>query len=179
MFTIPDPVPLRLAADGALERLARRLRVLGYDTIVHRGARLAELLPVAMREGRVVVTASRRPAPRDSTARLLVVPREDLAAGVRAVVAAGPAGAPAFSRCPRCNGLLARRSPFEAHGEVPGRVIRQARGLRSCTVCGHWYWLGGHTTRLLAWTESALGHPPVLADGDGPASPPPDPATGG
>lgn len=87
------------------------------------------------------------------------VPGNDPAAAVRAIAAAHePSGAP-FSRCPRCNQSLHRRTSFEAIGEVPGRVTRANATLTWCPGCGQWYWDGTHTARLRKWLEDALGRP--------------------
>lgn len=147
----------RFLTDGSLAALARRLRVLGHDVEVQPGARLPELFERAAAESRVVLTLSERRPRRFAAVPVVRAVRGDLAAGVRAAAALGPAPGPPFSRCPRCNGALARRSPFEAHGEVPGRVVRAGRPLGSCTHCGQWYWLGSHAVRLTHWLEEALG----------------------
>ncbi len=150
------PTP-RFLTDPSLEPLARRLRVLGHDVEVRRGARLEELYEEAAGDGRIVLTLSRRQPRRWRDVPVIVAARGDLAASLRACVAAGPAAGPAFSRCTRCNGPLARRSAFEAHGEVPGRVVRSGSPLGACLACGQWYWLGSHAARLTAWLEAALG----------------------
>ena len=152
-----SPHATRFLTDSSLEQLARRLRVLGHDVEVLRGARLEELFDQAERDGRTLLTLSGRHPRRWTSVDVVRVPRGDEAAGLRAAVARGAAPGPPFSRCSRCNGPLAWRSAFEAHGEVPGRVVRSGRPLRSCTSCGHWYWLGSHAVRLTEWLESALG----------------------
>lgn len=151
------PESPRFLTDSSLEQLARRLRVLGHDVEVLRGARVEELFDQAARDGRTVLTLSTRHPKRWARVDVIPVPRGDEAAGLRAAAARGAAPGPPFSRCSRCNGSLAWRSAFEAHGEVPGRVVRSGRPLRSCTSCGHWYWLGSHAVRLTQWLESALG----------------------
>lgn len=153
----PAPLPaLRLVTDRSLDALARRLRVLGHDVETLGGAPLEELFDHAERSGRTVITRSRR-RPR----RWRDVPAHTasgaLAEDVRRLAGLGPAAGPPFSRCSRCNGALARRSAFEAHGEVPGRVVRSGRPLAHCPACGQWFWLGSHAARLTAWLEEALG----------------------
>ncbi len=162
--------PTRFLADASLEFLARRLRFLGYDVAVHRGARLEEVLELAAREDRTVLTPSARHPRRWAAVRVLRVPLADPAAGVRAVaVAHVPAGAP-FSRCPQCNVALRARAAFEAHGEVPGRILRAGGRLTWCPACGRWYWRGGHIAGLAAWLEAALGRP-VVPPGEDAAGP--------
>jgi len=149
--------PTRFVTDASLEQLARRLRMLGYDVVTHRGARFAELFAAAAAEGRTVLTLSRRRAPRGATSPVVVVPRADLAAALR-TVASGHAPATArWSRCPACNVVLHARSTFEARGEVPGRVTRMAGPLTWCPSCGRWFWPGSHFARLETWFEQVLG----------------------
>ena len=149
----------RFVTDSSLSFLARRLRFLGYDVQVLRGARLEELLEAGRADSRIVLTTSARHPRRYSDVMTRTVPRHDPRELVRAIAAeAEPAGAP-FSRCPECNVALQRRHPFEARGEVPGRVLRSARWLTHCPSCGKWYWEGSHVARLRAWLEEALGRP--------------------
>jgi len=163
--------PARLVTDASLEELARRLRMLGYDVITLRGARLEELFDAARREGRTVMTLSARHPRRFADVPVTPVPR-DPAHALRTVAGAHePAGAP-FSRCPACNTALQRRHPLEASGEVPGRVLRRARSLMYCPTCGKWYWDGSHVARIRAWLGEALGREVA-----GPAAST-DPATG-
>ena len=148
--------PARLVTDASLEALARRLRMLGYDVLILRGARLEELFDAARRDGRTVMTLSERHPRRFADVPVTAVPR-DPAHALRAVAGAHePSGAP-FSRCPACNTALQRRHPLEASGEVPGRVLRRARSLTYCPTCGKWYWDGSHVARIRAWLGEALG----------------------
>ena len=151
--------PARLLTDSSLDFLARRLRFLGYDVTTLTGARLEELLDAARREGRTVITLSQRHPRRFADVPVLVVPRADPEAALRAIAGThAPAGAP-FSRCPACNVGLRERHPAEARGEVPGRVLRELRTLTYCPSCGKWYWHGSHVDRIREWLERALGRP--------------------
>ncbi len=154
----------RFLTDTSLEHLARRLRFLGYDVATHRGARLTELFAAARREDRTVLTLSARQPPKGAPVTVLRMPRGDLEAAVRAVVAAHlPATAP-WSRCPACNVALHARSAFEARGEVPGRVTRLAVPLSWCPECGRWFWPGSHVARMNEWFERVLGRLPDAVD---------------
>ena len=153
-----DTPPTRFATDSSLAFLARRMRLLGYDVLDLGGARLEEVLEVARREGRAVLTTSARHPRRFAAVRVVKVPRETTTALRDLVQAHAPAGPP-FSRCAECNTVLRRRHPLEASGEVPGSVLRRARTLSFCPGCGRWYWEGSHVARLRRWLEEALGKP--------------------
>lgn len=157
--------------DASLAQLARRLRQLGFDVLVHRGARLEELLESAARDGRTVLTRSARHPKKWAAVPALCV-SGDTARGVRTVVEHGEPSSPPLGRCSHCNAALRSRSAFEAHGEVPGRVARRGGPLSSCPDCGQWFWLGTHTEKLRAWFEEALGRPV-----DWPAAPAGPPGT--
>lgn len=148
-----------MITDSALDFLARRMRLLGYDIVTVRGARLEELFEAARREGRMVLKLSPRHPRRFADVVSLAVPREDPAAALRGITAAFEPAGPPFSRCPVCNTALERRHAVEARGEVPGRVLRSGSGLSHCPGCGKWYWEGSHVERLRAWLERALGRP--------------------
>ncbi|HEY2956472.1 MAG TPA: Mut7-C RNAse domain-containing protein [Candidatus Eisenbacteria bacterium] len=151
--------PARFITDTSLELLARRLRILGYDVATAPGARLEELFDAARRDGRTVLTLSARHPRRFADVAALLVPRADPAAAVRALAASHEPAGPPFSRCPACNVALQRRTPYEAMGEVPGKVLRSSPSLNYCPQCGKWYWEGSHVARLRAWLEQALGRP--------------------
>jgi len=149
-------IATRFATDRSLDELARRLRLLGHDVAGFGGVPLEELLELARREDRTALTLSRRHPRRFAGVRVMVLPREDLAAQVRAVAAAHEPPGPPFSRCALCNTALQRRHPFEARGEIPGRVLRRLRVALYCPSCGKWYWHGSHVDRMCDWLSETL-----------------------
>ena len=151
--------PARFITDSSLESLARRLRFLGYDVIALAGARLEEVLAVARREDRTVLTLSVRRPRRWADVPAITVGRGDEADAVRVLAAAFEPAGPPFSRCGECGSALERRHAFEARGEVPGRVLRAASFLHYCPACGKWYWEGTHVAHIREWLERALGQP--------------------
>jgi len=160
--------PTRFVTDTSLEQLARRLRFLGFDVATHRGARLEELFEAARSEGRTVLTLSSRPPTRGRDVAVVVVPRNDLAAAVRAVAHVYAPATARWSRCPDCNVALHVRSAFEARGEVPGRVARAGGPFTWCPSCGRWFWRGSHVARLEHWFGEVLG-PASNDDAAGPS----------
>ncbi len=149
----------RFVTDSSLDYLARRLRFLGYDVLTLEGARLEEVLAAGRRLGRVVLTLSARRPRRWADVSAVGVVRGDEAGAVRKLAATYAPAGPPFSRCGECNTALEPRQAFEAHGEVPGPVLRRAPLLHYCPGCGKWYWEGSHVRRIRAWLERALGRP--------------------
>ena len=151
--------PARFITDSSLESLARRLRFLGYDVITLAGARLEEVIAVAQREDRIVLTLSARRPRRWAAVPAITVQRGDEAGALRNLAASCEPTGPPFSRCGECGTALERRHACEAHGEVPGRVLRSALFLHFCPACGKWYWEGTHVAHIREWLERALGRP--------------------
>lgn len=147
----------RFITDSSLDWFARRLRVLGYDVIVLRGARLEQVCQRARAESRTVLTLSARVPPVCAYVSRLVVARGDPGASLRELAGRFDPDVAPFCRCTTCNHPLAPAGETAA-GQPPG-APSAARAVRRCPACGKWYWHGSHVDRLRAWLERALGHP--------------------
>jgi hypothetical protein len=138
----------RFVLDGHLGRLARLLRLLGFDAAWRPDAPDAELAARASAEGRILLSRDRgllrRRAVRCGCLVRSQAPREQLAQVVRRYGLAGTI-AP-FRRCPACNALL--EVPVPAAGMPP-------RG--RCPGCGRAYWRGSHWPALRRLAEEAGG----------------------
>lgn len=135
---------LKLLADCMLGRLAKWLRLLGYDTAYDNGASDQELARRARAEGRVLLTRDRELAARRGL-RTLLIESEMLEEQVREVRdALGPPPGSALSRCSVCNVVLESVSPVEIADRVPPYVLRTQTEFQRCPGCGKVYWPGTH-----------------------------------
>jgi uncharacterized protein with PIN domain len=151
-----DSQPLRLLADGMLGRLAKWLRLLGYDTAYDNAATDPELARRARAEGRVLLTRDQALAARRGL-RALLIRSQVLEEQVREVrQRLGPPPHPALSRCAVCNSVLEPMSHDQAAQLVPPHVLRTQTEFRRCPGCGRVYWPGSHLqairTQLDAFT---------------------------
>ena len=136
--------PLRLLADGMLGKLAKWLRLLGYDAAYDNAADDHELARRARAEGRVLLTRDRELAARRGL-RALLIQSEALEEQTREVQdALGPPPAPALSRCAVCNTALEPVSPEDVADRIPPYVLRTQSDFRRCPGCGRVYWPGTH-----------------------------------
>lgn len=135
-------------ADGMLGRLARWLRLLGYDTEYDNHASDLELARRARAEGRVLLTRDRALAARRGLQTLLI-DSERLEEQVRQVVETfgWPADA-ALSRCACCNVPLEEVEPEAVRELVPPHVLRTQRRFWLCRGCGRVYWQGSHVDSI-------------------------------
>jgi hypothetical protein len=140
----------RFCADAMLGRLARWLRVLGYDTTFEAHVEDAALVELALREGRIVLTRDRE-LPRRWRVPSCLVRRSDAPLEqLREVVERSGLDPrrPLFRRCTRCNALTRAAERAEVEGRVPVRVWRREERFTVCPGCGRVYWAGSHTRRM-------------------------------
>jgi len=136
--------PLQLLADGMLGKLAKWLRLLGYDTAYDNAASDRELARRARAEGRVLLTRDRGLAACRGL-RTLLIQSEVLEEQVQEVRdGLGGPPHPALSRCSVCNAVLEPISPAEIADRVPPYVLKTQTEFRRCPGCGRVYWPGSH-----------------------------------
>ena len=139
---------LKLLADGMLGRLARWLRLLGYDTAYDNVADDLALARQARAEGRVLLTRDRELAARRGL-RTLLIHSETLEEQLQEVrQALGPSPYPPLSRCTVCNVELSLVSPEDVAERVPPYVLRTQSRFLECPRCGRVYWAGSHARKI-------------------------------
>jgi uncharacterized protein with PIN domain len=135
--------PPRLLVDAMLGRLARWLRLMGYDTSYWRDGSDMALMQQARTEGRLIVTRDHQLAGRRGV-RALLLTAETLDEQITEIRALLWGRTEPFSRCPECNGELAELSPEAARELVPSYVWHTQSAFRHCPGCGRIYWKGTH-----------------------------------
>jgi uncharacterized protein with PIN domain len=132
-----------------LGRLARWLRILGYDAEYFPGED-DDLLRRARREGRVLLTRDTRLLQRRPLPPHLFIESDHVMEQLRQVVAAlalNPASPPAH-RCACCNAVLEPRDKVQVAGLVPEFVWSHYRAFWACPGCRRIYWAGTHRRRM-------------------------------
>ncbi|MHB0856647.1 MAG: Mut7-C RNAse domain-containing protein [Anaerolineae bacterium] len=147
MFVEPE---LRFVADAMLGRLARWLRLLGYDTLYQASWDDPYLVRLARAEGRVLLTRDTDLAMRRGV-RVLFVHSEAVEEQLEQLHRElGVWAREPFSRCPVCNALLERVTKDRAWGMVPPYVFMTQNAFRVCPVCDRFYWRGTHWDHMIA-----------------------------
>jgi uncharacterized protein with PIN domain len=156
---VRPPGPPRFAVDAMLGRLARWLRLLGYDVFYDAGVADAELARRAIVEGRILLTRDRALPEEFRVPALRLVAAEEPAAQLREIVSRFGLDwhSRLFTRCSECNAPLRPAAPEEVAARVPPRVQEQRLAFRCCPSCGRVYWQGSHTERMLRSLERILG----------------------
>jgi hypothetical protein len=149
-------------ADAMLGRLARWLRVLGYDTWYEPDVEDAALVERALGGDRWLLTRDRGLPERFRIERVLVLEPDSPLEQLRLV--AGRFGLRVgdrlFARCTRCNEPVEEVAAEAVADRLPPRVPRPGQRFTRCPSCGRVYWEGSHTRRMRA---TLLGVLPPLA----------------
>jgi uncharacterized protein len=144
----------RFIVDVNVGKLAKWLRILGFDTLFINPIDDGVLVEIARQEGRIVLTKDTRIPDRRPVAsgqvRVLVVEGDRVSEQLRFVASKLDLREPfeLFSRCLECNDLLepADRSLIEE--SVPPYVYRTQERYVSCPRCRRIYWRGTHWARM-------------------------------
>ena len=140
----------RFLADAMLGRLARWLRLLGFDTAYDAAIADADLARRAFEEGRIVLTRDRALPDEWRLPRVLVLRSETPGEQLRELARVFPLrrAARLFSRCSRCNAPLEEVAPAAVAARVPARVLARRPLFHRCRGCGRVYWAGSHVERI-------------------------------
>jgi uncharacterized protein with PIN domain len=148
----------RLVADGHLGKLTRNLRLLGIDVAYSPQVPDAELVALSITEGRALLTRD-RPLLMHAAVRAGYYPRSQLAEEqTREVIQRFELRdrvAP-FTRCLRCNGLLAAIPKAEVFEQLEPLTKIYYETFRRCSQCGQIYWSGSHFEKLRARLDGLL-----------------------
>jgi uncharacterized protein with PIN domain len=147
------PAPLRtpkFILDSNLGRLARYLRLLGFDCLYHNNYLDAEVARTASEQQRTVLTRDRSLLQRRIITHGYFVRSQQPREQVREVLARFDLYrqvAP-FSRCTRCNGELMDVDKQAVSERLEPKTRRYYDNFRICSQCGQIFWQGSHHARM-------------------------------
>lgn len=165
------PRPLReprFVLDVHLGRLARYLRMLGFDSLYRNDCDDETLADLSRRERRILLTRDRGLLKRSAVTHGYLLreadPRAQLAEVVRRFDLGGVLAE--FTRCMRCNGLLEPVAKATIEHRLLPKTRRYYDEFAVCRDCGRIYWKGSHyedmRRRLAGLSHHA--HQPSIRD---------------
>lgn len=150
---VPSPLAdPRFLCDEHLGKLARLLRIMGFDAVDAAAPTEPAVARQAVRERRVLLSRGRAILKRREIARgMLILPDrvDDQAVAVLRRFVLADRVAP-YSRCARCNGRVAPVAKAMVAAAIPPRTAAWRDEYYRCEACGHLYWEGTHVERLRA-----------------------------
>lgn len=146
-FALQDP---RFLCDRHLGRLARLLRMLGFDTLHDPDWTEAEVARRCLVGKRTVLSGHRALLKRRTLDRAMLIREDDPFLQAEAVILRfGLAGrAKLFGRCSHCNGEIVPVAKSDVADRIPPLTSAWLDEYRRCTGCGKLYWEGTHTRKL-------------------------------
>ena len=141
---------VRFIVDHNVGKLAKWLRIMGYDALLFKGRDDDDMIKIALSENRILLTRDtqvmkRRVVTRGKL-RAVLLEDDDPRIQLRKVVDSLNLDyrAKPFSICLECNRPLVKREKDEVHGLVPPYVFKTQKHYMECPSCHRIYWQGTH-----------------------------------
>lgn len=147
----PEPTAEpKFIADENVGKLARWLRVMGYDTLFFDNGDDSVMVAQAVAEDRIILTRDTAIMDRrlitEGRLKAILLNSPDPEEQLRQVVEKlnldyhhRP-----FTLCPECNQRLVERTPEEVKDRVPPYVFQTQKRYMECPACHRIYWKGTH-----------------------------------
>ena len=142
---------MKFIADRMLGKLAKGLRMLGYDTIYYRGEDAHQMIQWARQEGRVILTRNSKLIPKRPEDRIIRVTGDNPLLQLKELIQKGHISLDAetlLSRCLLCNVLIHEIPRGEAEGKVPDFIFYHHNSFYKCPQCMRIYWQGSHQKNM-------------------------------
>ncbi len=151
---------MKFILDGMLGKLARWLRMMGHDTEYSTELGDTELLEIAKRENRTLLTRDLALYQRAISKNVEAYYVEGLTESNRLAELSVRFGIllaidMTKSRCPKCNTALLSASKAEIAQKVEKNTLLYYNEFWKCPNCGSVYWQGAHWTKICANLEEA------------------------
>ncbi len=151
---------MKFIADCMLGTLAKWLIILGHDVAYFARIEDADLVSIAVRERRTILTRDRRLVQRRAARDHVLIRSQELREQIRQVLTERRLSirpASLFHRCVRCNRRTRATPRATVRGRVPPYVFRTQRRFTRCPRCGRIYWKATHVARSIEATRGGLG----------------------
>lgn len=167
--------PLRrthFVLDVHLGKLARLLRLLGFNTAYRNDYRDADIVTISGREHRIILTRDRGILKNSAVTHGYWIRSVEPIEQAREVVARFDLRSEVkpFRRCMVCNGLLQTVEKRNVIKNLPEKTARHYEAFCRCADCGKVYWKGPHYQKLNRCVHEILGSDTLIVEGgDDPA----------
>jgi uncharacterized protein with PIN domain len=143
------PQEIRFVADSMLGRLAKWLRVMGFDTYYRSFYELEEMEGLIL-DGRLLLSRSRRVI--DMYPDSLFIRSDHVKDQLHEIRESGYLTVDTsrwFTRCLDCNTELQSTTPVNAREHIPEYVFHQnITSVCFCPLCGRFFWPGSHRSKM-------------------------------
>lgn len=150
---------MKFIADSMLGRLARWLRLSGYDVLYENDVVDESIIERAKSEGRVLLSKDKNLCKKAKSRGIetTLIMSEDILEQLKQVARERNLtirSTPEFSRCPLCNGIVEKIEKSEVKNRVPKTVFESSGEFWECRDCKKIYWHGGHWKNIREVVEN-------------------------
>ncbi len=151
---------MKFVADTMLEKLARWLRILGYDTTHSPTMSLKQLIEVSSATGEIFLTKRKTLPDGINIQNFQYIPSEKFDDQLRFVVEHFKLdiNRKLFTRCLECNIEVVRADKATLEGKVPSRSLEGLEEFYKCPNCRKIYWGGTHLNNTRKKLERIFKH---------------------
>lgn len=155
----PELLNPKFVVDVNLGKLARHLRMAGFDTAYQNDSTDEELIEIMLEEGRTLLTRDRKLLMRN-VVQSGYLPRSDQAdEQLEEVLKRFNLfdKVHSYTRCINCNGVLKKVSKEKIIDQLEPLTKKYFSDFSQCPDCGQIYWKGSHRNRLHPKVQEILG----------------------
>ena len=141
---------LKFMVDNNVGKLAKWLRIMGYDTLFFNGRNDANMIATALAQGRVILTKDtqimKRRVVTKGWLKAIFINSDEPELQMRQVIDTLNLDCQLrpFTICLECNQPLVERSKEEVRDLVPPYVFQTQSQYMECPACHRIYWRGTH-----------------------------------
>lgn len=145
--------------DGMLGNLSRKMRLLGYDSRYESSAEDSDLIKMAEKQRRVIVTKDEnlsKSAEKTGLATVLIRGNDEVEQIVQIATKLGLSSFAidsSSSRCVDCNGKLEAIDKIRVMNKVPSGIYERQEKFWICRDCKKIYWEGTHFEKLQEFVD--------------------------
>ena len=154
---------IKFIVDNNVGKLAKWLRIMGYDALLFSGEDDGRMVKVALAQNRVILTKDtqimRRRLVTSGRLKAILIEDDDVEAQLHQVVEVLNLGYHfrPFSICPECNQCLIEKDKDAVRELVPPYVFKTQRLYMECPSCHRLYWRGTHWQAMSRELEKLAG----------------------
>jgi uncharacterized protein with PIN domain len=149
----------RFIVDHNVGKLAKWLRMMGYDSRFFTGSDDGDMVKQALAEHRIILTRDsaimKRRVINNGQISAILIKSEDPEKQIRQVMNALELDCRfrPFTLCLECNEPLVERTPTEVHERVPPYVYKTQHQYMECPACHRIFWRGTHWEAMMRRLE--------------------------
>lgn len=150
---------IRFVVDVNLGKLAKKLRLLGFDTYYRNDLNDDEIVKISIGEKRVILTRDLGILKCSNVLHGYWLRSDDPKIQLNEVIERlqlknlfNP-----FTRCSQCNGQLKRIKKELLKDRIPNDTLCYYKAFWECNCCRQIYWEGSHFDKIIDWIEKKRG----------------------